>query len=111
MVLQLIDHGLRGVIKLGPDLNSEHVLPLGSTFVEQTDSREHICTGELISHHAEDEFVPEGLQERKRRFKVNLESASIFVDVVFPLGLNVVLEQTHAIDSDWHAFNLDTIMK
>ena len=41
--------------------------------------------------------------------EVDLEFASVTVNLVFPLGLNAVLEQTHAANAHRHSLHLKTV--
>lgn len=87
------------VRELGPDLNSE-VSRVVATFVEQTHTCKHVDVHEVSADHIENQSVPEGLDQFKAGcLKVNSELATLLVDGVFPLRLNVKLEQTQPVDS------------
>ena len=92
MLFKLLDERFMVIIEFGPDLDSEHVLAIKTALVKQTDAGEHVWVDKCVSHHAEDQLFPEGLQERQCWLEVNLYLATLFVYFIFPLRLDAVFE-------------------
>ena len=105
--MQVGDHRFTRAVKLCPDLDSEHALTVKDALVEEPDSRDHVSILELACDDAEYKLVPDLLQKLKRGLEVNLELATVLVYGVFPLWLHILLEHTHAADSDRQVFHLN----
>lgn len=109
VLLQGLHHRLLRIVELGPHFDTEHILTLSSRLVEQANTTEHVCAAKLVSHDAEDELLPDRLQERDAGLEVDSELSSVFVDRVFPLRLNVLLEKTEAVDAHPGTLHLHTV--
>ena len=109
--LQSLDHRLRLAIKLGPYLDSKHVLASRCTLIEQADPRKHVGAVESIRDDAENQLLPDRLQEGQVGPEVDSELATVFIDRVLPFRLDGTLKQAHTVDANREAFDLDTIAK
>ena len=109
VVLQSLDHRLRFAVELGPNLDSKCVFAARSTLIEQPDPWEHVSPVEDIRDDAENQLLPDRLQEGQVRPEVDSELATIFIDRVLPFRLNSTLKQTQTVDANREAFDLDTI--
>lgn len=108
MGLQCVHHAALRVVKLGPDLDSEHVLTGSGRLVKETNATEHCSITELVSNNAEDELFPDCLKESDARLKVDSELSTMLVDLVLPLRLNVLLEETQSAYAHHLAFHVHT---
>ena len=109
MRLQSWDHLSWWAVKLGPDLDSEHVLTIARAFVKKTNAGQHISLRKLVRDYTENQLLPNCLQKGQVGLEIDPELTTILVHWVLPLGLNGPLEQTHAVDTDWLPLNLNTI--
>ena len=84
--------------EFSPNLNSEHAFVLTLALVQKSHSAEFVGFFKLWSHRLENKFFPDFLCDWDWSAEINTVLATLWVNLVFPLRLNLKFKQWQTID-------------